>query len=658
VPVLQRLSHPRLARAPLGAGARVLHPFRPDPAPPTPKAAPKGDQRLAATLLRDGIVPPHRLIASLEQVKDGPPHQLVEMLLEDKSVDATQLYAVVQRHTGLGQADLSARFDPGLIDLLGAAFCLSERLLPLRRIGPATLIAAADPDSFVRHRHRLAQVFGPVLPSLAASSQIEARILAVRGPALARAAETTVAPELSCRSYRKASRETLWLLALAAGLALLAFRPVLTLLTFWALATLALTTGLKLAAFIASLRPAPSEAANPAHLARLPTVSILVALYRESDIAARLVKRLGALDYPRSALDVVLVVEEEDKITRRALSQAQLPAWMRVVVTPAGRVKTKPRALNHALTQCKGTIIGVYDAEDAPAPDQIRKVVDRFAQRGPKVACLQGALDFYNPTKTWIALCFTLEYAGWFRVILPGLQRLGLPLPLGGTTLFFRRDVLESLGAWDACNVTEDADLGIRLARFGYRTEILPSTTLEEANCHGLAWVKQRSRWIKGYMMTYLTHMRAPRRLYRDLGARGFWGFQILFLGSISQALLAPVLWSFWALFFGLGHPLAGLFGPGALKTMIVFFLGCEGLSMAISLLGLKRSGQKVRAFWVPTLALYFPLQCFAAYKAAYEMLVKPFFWDKTEHGAFHQAPVFSAASIRPHPPATAFHKP
>ena len=639
------------------AGQRVLHPFRPDPIAKAPPATVRSDHRLAATLLREGLLAPHRLIEVLTHVKDGPAHQLVDVLLDRKMMREQPLFAALQRQTGLGPADLALPFDPALIDQLGAAFCLAERILPLRRIGAATLVAAANPDSFARHHHRLAEAFGQVLPSLAPSAQIEARILAARGPAMAQAAETTVALDLSCRSYAKPSRATLWAWAFGAALSLLAIKPVMLVLTFCAVLTLALSTGLKLAALIASLRPAPPEAANPAQLARLPTVSILVALYRESDIAARLVQRLGRLDYPRALLDVVLVVEEEDTLTRQALSQANLPTWMRLVLTPAGRVKTKPRALNHALTQCKGSIVGVYDAEDAPAPDQIRQVVNRFAQRGPKVACLQGALDFYNPTKTWLSRCFTLEYAAWFRVILPGLQRLGIPLPLGGTTLFFRREVLESLGAWDAYNVTEDADLGIRLARHGYRTEILPSTTLEEATCHALPWVKQRSRWIKGYMMTYLTHMRAPRRLCRDLGLRGFVGFQILFLGSIAQALLAPVLWSFWAFFLGLGHPLAGLIGPQALQTMTLAFVGCEALCWAVALVGLKRSGQKIAALWVPTLALYFPLQSLAAYKAAYEMLVKPFYWDKTDHGASHLAPRFNAASTPPHPPASVFHR-
>jgi cellulose synthase/poly-beta-1,6-N-acetylglucosamine synthase-like glycosyltransferase len=191
---------------------------------------------------------------------------------------------------------------------------------------------------------------------------------------------------------------------------------------------------------------------------------------------------------------------------------------------PLGTLQTKPRALNYALSFAKGSIIGVYDAEDAPAPDQLHVVVNRFAQRGPEVVCLQGQLDFYNSHSNWLAHCFTVEYATWFRIMLPSLERLGLAIPLGGTTLFFRRDILESLGGWDAHNVTEDADLGIRLARHGYRTEIIDTVTQEEANARAWPWVKQRSHWLKGYAITYGVHMRSPLKLWRDLGAwRFFW---------------------------------------------------------------------------------------------------------------------------------------
>ncbi|MEO6301379.1 MAG: glycosyltransferase family 2 protein, partial [Paracoccaceae bacterium] len=289
------------------------------------------------------------------------------------------------------------------------------------------------------------------------------------------------------------------------------------------------------------------------------------------------------------------------------------------------------------LTQCRGTIVGVYDAEDAPEPDQIRKVVDHFHQRGPEVACLQGVLDYYNPRTNWLARCFTIEYAGWFRVILPGLQRLGMPIPLGGTTLFFRRTVLEKLGGWDAHNVTEDADLGMRLARHGYRTEVIPTTTYEEANCRTVPWVKQRSRWIKGYLMTYMTHMRTPFALWNQLGPRGFVAFQALFLGSLSQAILMPLLWSFWALALGFAHPLQPLMFPALITAMTTLFIASEVLNITIGMIGLRRSGQNICLLWVPTLTLYFPLQAIAAYKALWEMLKRPFYWDKTSHGAFYK---------------------
>jgi cellulose synthase/poly-beta-1,6-N-acetylglucosamine synthase-like glycosyltransferase len=263
-------------------------------------------------------------------------------------------------------------------------------------------------------------------------------------------------------------------------------------------------------------------------------------------------------------------------------------------------------------------------------------VVTRFHQCGGDVACLQGVLDFYNPRSNWLSRCFTIEYASWFRVLLPGLQRLGLPLPLGGTTLFFRRSVLERLGAWDAHNVTEDADLGMRLARHGYRAEMVETVTGEEANCRSLgAWVGQRSRWIKGYMLTWAVHMRDPRLLWRQLGPRGFLGFQILFLGSLSQALLAPLLLSFWALTFGLPHPLSGQLPAAAVAAMVSLFVLGEGITLAIGLLALGRSRQRLSPLWVPLLHLYHPCAALAAYRALWEVAVRPFYWDKTRHGLY-----------------------
>jgi cellulose synthase/poly-beta-1,6-N-acetylglucosamine synthase-like glycosyltransferase len=242
-------------------------------------------------------------------------------------------------------------------------------------------------------------------------------------------------------------------------------------------------------------------------------------------------------------------------------------------------------------------------------------------------------LDFYNPQTNWLARCFTMEYAAWFRVVLPGLARLGLPVPLGGTTLFFRRAALEAVGGWDAHNVTEDADLGMRLYRRGYRTEVIRTVTREEANCHTLPWIRQRSRWIKGYMMTWRVHMRDPVRLWRDLGPRGFFGFQVLFLGSILHALLAPVLISFWLCTAGLPHAVGSALPAAAFLTLFGLFLLAEAANITIGVIALRRSGQRIHPLWLLTLHVYHPLASLAAMKALWEVLRRPFFWDKTRHG-------------------------
>ena len=592
------------------------------------------DQALAMALLKQGTVAPHQMLQALSDLRQGG--RLVDVLLSRRLIRAERLYAALGPLHGLGLADLAALPpDPRLIDRLGAKFCLTHQILPWRDSGGIVVIATAHADALQPHYARLIRTFGPIAQVLAPAGQIEAALRTARGPQLARAAEMLLRDEESCRDFARAGAVTWSVAGALVALVLTTLSLSLTVLLLWAALTLAATAALKLAALVQTLRPLPPEPANPAVIARLPKVSVMVALYRESDIAARLVLRLSRLDYPRDLLDILLEVEEDDRLTRDALARADLPGWIRVVVAPRGRVRTKPRALNFALGQCRGSIVGVYDAEDAPEADQIRKVVDRFHQRGPEVACLQGRLDFYNPRRNWLSRCFTVEYASWFRVVLPGMQRLGLPLPLGGTTLFFRREVLEDLGGWDSHNVTEDADLGMRLARHGYRTEVIETTTHEEANCAALPWVKQRSRWVKGYMMTYLAHMRSPRLLWRQLGARGFVGFQILFLGSLSQSLLAPLMWSMLALQLGFGHPVAEVLNHGSIVTIAILFAGAEVLNVFLGVIGLRRSGQDLSALWVLTLTFYFPLQALAAYKALWELLTCPFYWDKTAHGAY-----------------------
>lgn len=223
--------------------------------------------------------------------------------------------------------------------------------------------------------------------------------------------------------------------------------------------------------------------------------------------------------------------------------------------------------------------------------------------------------------------------------MLPGLEKLGLVVPLGGTTLFFRTELLEKLGGWDAHNVTEDADLGIRLARHGYRTELLDTVTMEEANCRVWPWIKQRSRWLKGYAMTYAVHMRDPKTLWQQLGAWRFLGIQVLFLGTLIQFLLAPILWSFWIMLFGLGHPLIAALPVWFLPTIAGIFLFAEVSGLAINIIALSATEHRFLRGWAITLHAYFPLAAVAAYKGCWELISSPFYWDKTTHGIHDTAP-------------------
>ncbi len=526
--------------------------------------------------------------------------------------------------------------DPELLVGVPPVLLLEEGLLPWRRAGDTIEVLCAFPHHAERHLPRLQAALGAPVRLVRAEPGHLARMLHdVVGRPLALAAETRRSAGASCRSLPWGR------IALGGGLAALgmltaaALDPVgvVAILTALAVLALLLSAALRLAAVAALLVPDRAVGGARVVLARLPVISLLLPLYRETEVAATLLARLDSLDYPRDRLDVLLIVEDDDHLTRRTLECCALPPWARIVEVPEGTIRTKPRALNYALNFARGSVIGIYDAEDVPAPDHLRRVAETFAQRWPGTACLQGALDYFNDDRNWLARCFTLEYAGWFRVLLPGLQRLGIALPLGGTTLFLRREALEAVGGWDAHNVTEDADLGIRLARHGYRTEMIPIATQEEANARPWPWIRQRSRWLKGYAVTWAVHMRRPARLWRELGPWRFLGFQVMFGGTLLQFALAPLLWTFWLVPLGLPHPLAPTAFAMDVATLSVLFLGCQILDLAFAAVGAWRAGKVPLVIWAPSLIFYFPLATLALYRALWDLARGPFRWDKTAHG-------------------------
>jgi len=547
---------------------------------------------------------------------------------------------------------LSEPADTTLIHTIGPAKCLQMGLIPWRKIGGQTVILTARPDEFHLHADDLFAQFGPVRMAITTNDQLSGAVAQQCMNTLVLQAETKTPQTESCRDWNPARALAVWALLATVTLTGIVFAPLVLLaaLVGWAVVTLALTTALKAVAAVIGMR-SPADTTPNVVPARLPTITMLVPLYNETAIAEHLLARLDALDYPPELLDLCLVLEADDRTTRATLGRTTLPRGVRPIVVPKGTIKTKPRALNYALDFARGSIIGVWDAEDAPDPDQLHCVANAFANNPPDVVCLQGKLDHYNAKANWLTRCFTVEYASWFRVILPGLQRLGLAVPLGGTTLFFKRDALQELGGWDAHNVTEDADLGIRLARHGYRTALIDTVTEEEANGRAWPWVKQRSRWLKGYAITYCVHMRNPARLWRDLGAWRFFGVQLLFLGTLSQFVLAPLLWTFWLPMLGFSHPLSAVMPARAFWTLAGLFITSEIVGWIVAYVALQKANKPWLFKWALTLTFYFPLGALAAYKGIYELLVKPFYWDKTAHGILLPQSWQTTTTQPPQPP-------
>lgn len=617
--------------------AQVL-PFSPTEAKPTRRPAPRR-ALLGDVLVRAGKVAAQQLAAAL-QLQRQQDTLLGQILVAEGTISPADLTAALSEQSGLGAIDLAASpAEPALMDGLDPYRCLAIPAVPWRQVGGTRIIAIANP---ARGAEAMAVCGGGaerVALALAPADEIRRAVTRhfqgrMRADALIRCPDT-----FSCRRWasgRQRRRQAAAVLGLAAGVAL---APILALqaLMVWIMLANLMTTGLRLVAIFARMRrrPAadPPAATRLADYKKLPRVSVLVPLLREERVAQRLLDALAAMDYPSALLDIKLVLEADDEITRAAIGAAALPPTIEVITVPVDALRTKPRAMNYALPFCHGEIVGVYDAEDRPDPGQIRAVVEALQHAPPEVACVQGYLDFYNTGRNWLSRCFTIEYAIWFRVLLHGVQRLGIPIPLGGTTVFFRRNVLEEIGAWDAHNVTEDADLGMRLARFGYRCEMLASTTLEEATIKPRIWVNQRSRWLKGYVVTWLSHMRRPAALARDLGWRGFLGFQVIFLGAITSYLAIPFFWLLWTAAVGLDLPLWHALTPPLVLSFFGSMLAGQAVMLAVAVIAVRDSRKPALLPWILTLPLYWPLGALAAYRALAELFLDPFRWHKTEHG-------------------------
>ncbi|WP_068080663.1 glycosyltransferase family 2 protein [Polycladidibacter stylochi] len=365
----------------------------------------------------------------------------------------------------------------------------------------------------------------------------------------------------------------------------------------------------------------------------LPTYSVLVPLYNEDLVCGQLVRALGQLDYPLEKLDIVFLLEQSDTKTFKALSKLK-QQHMRIKVVPNGEPRTKPRALGVGLRYTRGQLITIYDAEDRPAPDQLKKAALCFLQADKRLACLQAALHVDHWHESWLVRQFSLEYAALFDVLLPWLSRHKLFFPLGGTSNHFRRDALEDVGGWDAYNVTEDADLAVRFARKGYFLQTLASSTYEEAPLTIKAWLNQRCRWHKGWMQTLMVHLREPKTLVKQLGTRNMLAFLIQMLGGILCLLGMPLMLSLAGMLYYLDDSSALNILENSLLYLgiLSFTVGYLGAASSIFLGGLKR-GIAVKAYDFLSIPLYWAITSLACYWALLEFLFRPHHWRKTTHG-------------------------
>jgi len=369
---------------------------------------------------------------------------------------------------------------------------------------------------------------------------------------------------------------------------------------------------------------------------KLPVYSILCPLYKEVHILPQFIEGLELLDWPKEKLDVLILLESDDTESIELIDKMSLPKYIRTIVVPNSIPKTKPKACNYGLVFVKGDYTVIFDAEDVPDPQQLKKAYLGFKTSAENVVCLQAKLNYYNVHQNLLTRFFTIEYSLWFDITLTGLNSLNTVIPLGGTSNHFRTKYLKKLQAWDPFNVTEDADLGTRLFKSGYRTAILDSVTLEEGNSNVKNWIRQRSRWIKGYMQTYLVHSKETYAFFRNQGIHALI-FHLVIGGKIAFIIINPILWIVTLLYVGL-HPLFGafidqLYPPVVLYIAITAFIFGNYFYLFCHVMGCVKKGQWDLIKYVFFIPIYWILISIAGYMALYQLIIKPFYWEKTIHG-------------------------
>lgn len=528
--------------------------------------------------------------------------------------------------------------------LLPEGLCRRHRLLPLEALDEQLVVAMADPLDVEASR------------ALVDASPLPVRVVVASDTTIASGLERTYAahytdisttqlirrrPDESAHRVLTGAQRLALALALAALTLGLIAATVATVIVL-VLLSIVFYTSVSLYKFMLIYRTIGHEPELPVSETEialldatlLPRYTILVPLYDEAAVLPGLVRGLDQLDYPKTKLDVKLLLEEDDHTTIRAARRLALGSHYDLVIVPRSEPRTKPKACNYGLLHARGEYVVIFDAEDRPEPDQLKKAVVAFRKAPPGVACVQAKLNYWNREQNLLTRWFTIEYSQWFDLFLPGLDATGAPIPLGGTSNHFPVETLLELGAWDPFNVTEDADVGIRLSRRGLRTAMIDSTTYEEANSRLYNWIRQRSRWVKGYVQTWLVHMRHPLRLWRELGTANFLSFQLVVGGTFLTMLLNPLFWGLTTLWALTEAGFIRQIFPG-----LVYFAGSFNLLIGnfvftyLNVAGTIRRGYSELVKYALFSPLYWALMSVGAWKGFIQLLTRPSYWEKTVHG-------------------------
>jgi cellulose synthase/poly-beta-1,6-N-acetylglucosamine synthase-like glycosyltransferase len=600
-------------------------------------ATTSGKPGFGAILLSKGWVTEGDLLKawSIQRVEQA---YIGEILIGMGKITIDQLYRALSVQYNLDIIDLGKRPpSTNWADFSDPQSSLKHGHIIWRNTKQDMTIAISDPNMMGELR-KMFQKSGKVVTFVLTRPRcLQDFIMSDQSKRLQEAALVSCPADMSCRSWARSNKSYIWglIVFFVSCAAFIAPATILSITLTFVFIALVMLIGFRITCLLALRKPPENQTLpqRPRVLTKRPKVSILVPLFQETTILARLTERMQALAYPKELLEICFVYEENDPKTKAALKAMKLPYYMKTIEVPKGQLQTKPRAMNYALDFCTGSIIGIYDAEDAPEVNQIEQVIQKFAISGDDVACIQCVLDFYNTNTNWIARCFTIEYAILFRLILPALDKMKLPIPLGGTSVFFRRDILEKLGRWDAYNVTEDADLGYRLYRMGYRCAWISATTYEEANYRVLPWIRQRSRWLKGFFLTAFVHLGSPLKLRQKIGTYAVLTMVCMLVVPWVICPLAAVILPMWLLSFGVDLPIYSDLPKWFNNTLIITFIATELMSLYLGYKATYSKRHKHLRYWLITTVLYWPIASLASYKALYEIFFRPAYWDKSEHG-------------------------